>query len=89
MTDGFIPVSIKTRKGEDEPTLAAKSAVADLAKFGRLARYTQKKLLEMGQALRNGSIEADPRKTDRSYCEWCDFRQPAGSMRPPETRCAG
>ena len=28
----------------------------------------------MGQALRNGSIEADPRKTDRSYCEWCDFR---------------
>lgn len=70
----FIPVSIKTRKGEDEPTLAAKSAVADLAKFGRLARYTQKKLLEMGQALRNGSIEADPRKTDRSYCEWCDFR---------------
>ena len=70
----FIPVSIKTGKGEDEPTLAAKSAVADLAKFGRLARYTQKKLLEMGQALRNGSIEADPRKTDRSYCEWCDFR---------------
>ena len=56
--DRFIPVSIKTRKGEDEPTLAAKSAVADLAKFGRLARYTQKKLLEMGQALRNGSIEA-------------------------------
>ena len=28
----------------------------------------------MGQALRNGSIEADPRKTDRSYCDWCDFR---------------
>ena len=75
MTDGYLFRSLsRPGRGEDEPTLAAKSAVADLAKFGRLARHTQKKLLEMGQALRNGSIEADPRKTDRSYCEWCDFR---------------
>ncbi len=72
----FIPVSIKIKKGEDEPTLAAKSAVADLEKFGRLARYTQKKLLEMGQELRRGSVEADPRRQDRntSYCDWCAFR---------------
>ena len=72
----FIPVTIKTKKGEDEPTLAAKSAVADLAKFGRLARYTHKKLLEMGKELRAGSVTADPCKKDKnsSYCDWCEFR---------------
>lgn len=72
----FIPVTIKTKKGEDEPTLAAKSAVADLAKFGRLARYTHEKLLEMGRELRAGSVIADPCKKDKtsSYCDWCEFR---------------
>lgn len=72
----FIPVTIKTQKGEDEPTLAAKSAVADLAKFGRLARYTHEKLLEMGRELRAGSVIADPCKKDKtsSYCDWCEFR---------------
>lgn len=72
----FIPVSIRVKKGEDEPTLAAKSAVADLAKFGRLARYTHEKLLEMGRELRNGSVTADPCKKDKnsSYCDWCEFR---------------
>ena len=72
----FIPVTIKTKKGEDEPTLAAKSAVADLAKFGRLARYTHEKLLEMGRELRGGSVTADPCKKDKnsSYCDWCEFR---------------
>ena len=72
----FIPVTIKTKKGEDEPTLAARSAVADLAKFGRLARYTHEKLLEMGRELRDGSVTADPCKKDKnsSYCDWCEFR---------------
>lgn len=72
----FIPVTIKTKKGEDAPSLAAKSAVADLAKFGRLARYTHEKLLEMGQELRSGSIVANPCKKDKqsSYCDWCEFR---------------
>ena len=72
----FIPVTIKTKKGEDEPTLVAKSAVADLAKFGRLARYTHEKLLEMGREVRGGSVTADPCKKDKnsSYCDWCEFR---------------
>ena len=72
----FIPVTIKTKKGEDEPSIAAKSAVADLAKFGRLARYTHEKLLEMGHALRAGSVDAAPCKKDKtsSFCDWCDFR---------------
>lgn len=72
----FLPVSVKVKKGEDEPTLTARSAVADLAKFGRLARYTRQKLLEMGRELRAGSIGADPRKKDKvsSYCDWCDYR---------------
>ena len=72
----FLPVSVKVKKGEDAPTLAAKSAVADLEKFGRLARYTHKKLLEMGKELRAGSVTADPCKKDKqsSYCDWCDFR---------------
>lgn len=70
----FIPVALKKKKGEEEASFASGSAVADLAKFGRLARYTQKKLLEMGQELRRGSVEANPRRSDRSYCDWCEFR---------------
>ena len=72
----YLPVSIKVKKGEEEPSLSAKSAVADLEKFGRLARYTRKKLLEMGQELRAGSVDAAPCKKDKnsSYCDWCDFR---------------
>ena len=70
----FIPVAFKKKKGEEEASFASGSAVADLAKFGRLARYTQKKLLEMGQELRRGSVEANPRRSDRSYCDWCEFR---------------
>ena len=70
----FIPVELKKKKGEEEAAFASGSAVADLAKFGRLARYTQKKLLEMGQELRRGSVEANPRRSDRSYCDWCEFR---------------
>ncbi|MDO4270941.1 MAG: PD-(D/E)XK nuclease family protein [Eubacteriales bacterium] len=72
----FIPVSVKVKKGEDEPSLSAKSAVAGLEKFGRLARYTHEKLLQMGQELRAGSVIADPCKKDKNsvYCDWCDFR---------------
>lgn len=70
----FIPVALKKKKGEEAAAFASGSAVADLAKFGRLARYTQKKLLEMGQELRRGSVEANPRRSDRSYCDWCEFR---------------
>lgn len=72
----FLPVSLKVKKGEDAPSLTAKSAVADLEKFGRLARYTHQKLLEMGHELRAGSVTADPCKKDKnsSFCDWCDFR---------------
>lgn len=72
----FIPVTIKTKKGEDAPSIAAKSAVAGLEQFGRLARYTHEKLLEMGRLLREGSVVADPCKKDKksSFCDWCDFR---------------
>ena len=72
----FIPVTIKVKKGEDAPSLAAKSAVADLVRFGKLARYAHDKLLEMGRELRAGSVAANPCKKDNasSFCDWCDFR---------------
>lgn len=72
----FIPVTLKApKKGEDGPTIGSRSSVAGLEKFGRLARYTQKKLLEMGRELRRGSCAADPyRQGQKDYCEWCDFR---------------
>ena len=72
----FIPVTIKVKKGEDAPSLAAKSAVADLVRFGKLARYAHDKLLEMGRELRAGSVAANPCKKDKasSFCDWCDFR---------------
>ncbi len=72
----FIPVSIKTKKGEENPSQTVKSSVASLEKFGRLARYTHQKLIEMGQLLREGSVTANPCKKDRdsSFCDWCDFK---------------
>ena len=67
---------MKKVKGEDDKVLDPKSAVADLAKFGRLARYTHKKLLEMGAELRRGNVEASPCRRDRKSvsCDFCDYR---------------
>lgn len=76
----YIPVRIKAAKPtkknpEPTPELAAASSVASLERFGKLARYTQKKLLEMGHALRAGSVEADPCVHGGIVqCEWCEFR---------------
>ena len=76
----FIPVRFKvakpTKKNPDPtPELAAASCVADLEKFGRLARYTQKKLMEMAQELLAGSVQADPCvQGNVARCEWCDYR---------------
>ena len=76
----FIPVRIKVAKPskkdpEPAPEIAAISSVASLERFGRLARYTQKKLIEMGQELLAGSIEADPCVQGSAVqCDWCHFR---------------
>ncbi|MGE4549038.1 MAG: PD-(D/E)XK nuclease family protein [Intestinibacillus sp.] len=76
----FIPVRLlapKKGKGDEEqsPALAAASAVADLARFGRLARYAQGKLLEMGRELSRGDVRANPyRNGQQDYCQWCEFR---------------
>lgn len=76
----FLPVSIKTAKPtkknpDPEPTLAAASAVADLERFGRLARFAQGKLIEMGRELKKGSMEAAPcRHGQALQCDWCDFK---------------
>ena len=71
----FIPVSIKTGRARMSRRLPPKSAVADLAKFGRLARYTQKKLLRNGAgSARTAALKPTRARPTRSYCEWCDFR---------------
>ena len=76
----FLPVKLKvakpTKKNPDpEPTLSATSAVADLARFGRLARFAQGKLIEMGRELKAGSIDAAPcRHGQALQCDWCEFR---------------
>lgn len=73
----FLPVKLKAPKKEDteSPALSAASAVADLAKFGKLARYAQGKLLEMAHALEDGDIQANPyRNGQQEYCAWCEFR---------------
>ncbi len=72
----FIPVSIKTDRKTNEQSLSVKSSVASLAKFGRLARYTHKKLIEMGHLIAEGSVNADPRKidNDKTYCDWCKYK---------------
>lgn len=69
----FIPVKLtKPKKGEE---VSVVGGVADLARFGRLARYAQGKLLEMGRALAAGDVRADPyRNGQHDYCQWCEFR---------------
>ena len=76
----FIPVRLKVAKPskkdpEPTPEIAAISSVASLERFGRLARYTQKKLIEMGQELLAGSVEANPCVQGNAVqCDWCAFR---------------
>ena len=76
----FLPVKLKaakpTKKNPDPtPELAAASAVADLERFGRLARFAQGKLIEMGRELKKGSMDADPcRHGQALHCDWCEFR---------------
>lgn len=77
----FIPVQVKlarpTKKNPEPDAELSRSgsSVADLARFGRLARHTRRRLLEIGQELRAGQIEAKPCENGgRVYCEWCDFR---------------
>ena len=76
----FLPVKLKvaqpTKKNpEPTPELAAVSSVADLEKFGRLARYTQQKLLEMGRELLAGDVSADPCvQGNLPQCQFCDYR---------------
>jgi len=76
----FIPVSVRVKRNETKPTLTARSAVANLEQFGRLARYTHKKLIEMGQLLQQGKVDASPRKRDKtsSYCDWCEYKAACG-----------
>lgn len=72
----FLPVKLLApKKDEQEPRFSAASSVASLAQFGKLARYAQKKLLEMGHALQKGDVRADPYQNgQQDYCQWCDFR---------------
>lgn len=76
----FIPVKLKAAKPTKKnpapaPELAAASAVAGLEKFGRLARFAQGKLIEMGRELKKGSIDAAPcRHGQALHCDWCEFR---------------
>lgn len=76
----FLPVKLKaakpTKKNPDPaPELSAASAVADLEKFGRLARFAQGKLIEMGRELKKGGVEAAPcRHGQALQCDWCEFR---------------
>ncbi len=77
-TARFLPVTVRLPRKDKEkegPVLGSRSSVADLERFGRLARYTQKKLLEMGQELRKGSCVADPfRHGQEDSCLYCDYR---------------
>ena len=65
-TGKYIPVRVKlpkpTKKNPDPVAeLQPKSSsVADLERFGKLARLTRKRLLEIGEELKKGTVEASP-----------------------------
>ncbi len=71
----FIPVKLKAAGKDGETTFAAVSSIANLEKFGKLARYTKKKLMEMAHAVTQGDVQANPyRSGQQEYCAWCEFR---------------
>lgn len=71
----FLPVSFKKSKKGDERQFSASSVVANLEKFGKLARFAQKKLMEMVKELKAGDISASPCKQGQSvYCDYCEYR---------------
>lgn len=76
----FIPVRVRVPKPTKKepnpaPELSKTSSVADLERFGRLARHTRRRLLEIGQELRRGAVDAAPCTHGQNlHCEWCDYR---------------
>lgn len=65
----YLPVTVN-REGR-----AAGEALADAARFARLARHIDDTLLRLSLELRRGSIEADPffRSQQENACRWCDY----------------
>ena len=53
------------------------ASVASLEQFGALSRYIDETLRQMSQALRSGSVTADPwfKSSRETACTFCDWRQ--------------
>lgn len=70
----FIPVKIRAPKKGEEGDVSVVGGIADLARFGKLARYAQRKLLEMGNALVQGDVRCNPYQNGQaSACQWCSY----------------
>lgn len=73
----LLPFQIKTpapTKKCPDPEPKVSGALVQLEEFGKLARYANKKLLEMGQQLQQGKVPIKPSMYERkSPCDYCDF----------------
>jgi ATP-dependent helicase/nuclease subunit B len=71
-TDGqaiFIPVKPDTEKSD---------ALASLAQMGRLRSLVERRMTDMAEALRAGTIPALPAEIDNEPCRNCDYRGVCG-----------
>ncbi len=70
----FLPVRLKK---DGSPYKDSAACLATLEQFGALSRYVDETLEKLAQALRDGSVTADPwfRSSRDNACAWCDYRQ--------------
>jgi ATP-dependent helicase/nuclease subunit B len=75
----FIPVKFKDG--------APAGSLADAERLGKLGRYVKKLLTDMGETLKNGSIEANPWKRARTAAPVCTAPiPPPAPLTPTRTR---
>ncbi len=69
----FVPAKVNAAGQLD-----ARSSVASLEQFGILKRKIEKILINMAKMLHDGDMAAVPMMSDRSACDYCDFRAVCG-----------
>ena len=70
----FLPIRLKK---DGTPYKDSEASLATLERFGALRRYIDETLRQLAEALRSGSVTADPwyKSARENACAWCDYRQ--------------
>ena len=75
-TDRFISASVRMTKNG---TPYKNAPVMDTEDFQRIGRYTRRKIMEMGEAVYAGKLNAHPYKNEKkTSCDYCPFQSVCG-----------